>query len=386
MNKTATLHNKLSLVKNGHDFIELNIQLIKSAKSSILLHTYIFEDDEVTKYIIEELLTSASRGVDIYIIVDAVGSSKLTDKTIQLLVNSGINFSIFKPIIKYRNIGRRLHQKVLLIDMEKCLIGGINISKVYNSPEYGTPWLDFSCLLEGEEIYQLFQKIAPIYEKQFSSFTTSAFSLTTNSDFKHYQICKTKTIVNDWFTRKHEIYDSYIEAINSASKSIYILATYFLPGKKLLNSLKHAKQRGVSVHLYFGTTTDQNLAAVASEYFYNWYLQTGINIYEWDKSIIHGKIAVIDSSWVSIGSYNHNFLSRYGNSEINLEVDNESFGAIVQSEFCEIQRNSTKIEILDYQHRVKVHQKIVLILTFWLLNLLTFLSLLTIYKQEDIKK
>jgi cardiolipin synthase len=385
MTSQVATHNKVELIRNGHEFIELNIKLIKNAKKSIFLHTYIFEDDEVTNYIIEELLFSAQRGITIYMIVDAVGSAQLSKQVIQKIINAGINFSIFKPIIKYKNIGRRLHQKILLVDMNYCVLGGINISKKYNSPEVGIPWLDYSCLFEGEEIRRLFEKIAPLYKKQFSSFDKSKFysPLGLNNTLP---LCFTKTIVNDWFKRKQEIYNSYIEAIDNSVEDIYILATYFLPGKKLLKSLKRARSRGVEVNLYFGTNTDQKLAAKASEYFYYWYLSVGINIFEWNKTIIHGKIALIDGTWVSIGSYNHNFLSRYGNSEINLEISDQNFASVVQNEFCNIQASSNKIEINDFKRRTDLQERIVLTLTYALLNILTFLSLLFIYKQDEIKK
>ena len=376
-------NTEIKLLRNGHDFIQSHIELISQAKSIIQLHTYIFEEDEVTKYIIEELIFAAERGIKVFLILDAFGSSNLSETSQRKIYNAGIKLTFFTPFLSFKNIGRRLHQKVLLVDQTRAIIGGINISKKFNSPSIGEPWLDYSCLIHGASAYQLCQAVAPLYHSQFPE-NKEDFLQFKNK--KPVEKCQTYILINDWIKRKQEIYNAYLEAINNAEKEIDILATYFLPGKKILEALKNASQRGVIVNLYFGTQSDNYLGLKASQFLYHWYLASNINIYEWNKSIIHGKIALIDNYWSTVGSYNHNFLSRYGNSEINIEIESKNFAKNVKKEFQEIRLSSTQITQSSFRQRNSIIDLLFLKFTNVLLNIITLLSLLLLYKQERFQK
>lgn len=382
MNKaTFSVHNKIELIRNGHDFIEINIELIKKAQTRIMLHTYIFEDDEVTNYIIEELAIAATRGVDVYLIVDAIGSSELSRSCISKLKLAGVRISLYKPVYSLKGIAHRLHQKILLIDMSDCLLGGINISKKYNSPRSENPWLDYSCHFQGEEIERTFNKIKKLYIQNFPDFDSKQVTPLIESEYNHYST-PLRTVTNNWIKRNQQIHYGHMKSIKNAKKEINILATYFLPGKHLLKSLAAASQRGVVVNLFFGQESDQKLAAKASEYFYRWYLSKGMNVYIWNHSIVHGKVCLIDDQWVSLGSYNHNFISRYGNKEINLEINESLFATKMKKEFIHIKQKSQEISVLELSRKSGFMNEIVLRLTFLLLNVLTLLALLTIYQQD----
>src|SRR5690606_20020936 len=142
--------------------------------------------------------------------------------------------------------------------------------------------------------------------------------------------------VNDWMKYKNRIYKSYIQAIKKSQTSITLMATYFIPGKKLLKELRLAKKRGVQVNLVFCNTSDHPFISKVEQYFYGWYLQNGFNIFEWSQSVMHGKIALIDGNWCSIGSYNHNYISRYGNLEINFEIIDLKFTQLIKDEFMDV--------------------------------------------------
>lgn len=188
-----------------------------------------------------------------------------------------------------------------------------------------------------------------------------------------------KTNLNDWTRNKKQIFKSYLSAISKAETEIYLLATYFIPGKKLLNALKKAKKRNINIHLIFGSKSDHPVTRIIENYFYNWYLSNGIKIYEYDKSIIHGKLAMIDNHWITIGSYNHNFISRYANLEINYEILDKSFGKIIKEEFENIINNSTEIKEGSLQSK---KNRILVGAFYFLTNLVTWLSLIFLLRRK----
>ncbi len=376
--KGASSKNKVNLIRNGQQFIDANLELISQAKNFIFLHTYIFEEDQITNKILEELKYAAKRDVHVFIIFDAFGSQDFRDKKIEELNRNKIYFSFFTPFLSFQNYNRRLHQKVLIIDNLHCLLGGINYAKKFNLPENNYPWLDYACIVSGEEVYNTFLKVLPLYKKSFPSHK-KLFNSFRAPQVDLTNVSMVKTNLNDWTRNKKQIFKSYLSAISKAETEIYLLATYFIPGKKLLNALKKAKKRNINIHLIFGSKSDHPVTRIIENYFYNWYLSNGIKIYEYDKSIIHGKLAMIDNHWITIGSYNHNFISRYANLEINYEILDKSFGKIIKEEFENIINNSTEIKEGSLQSK---KNRILVGAFYFLTNLVTWLSLIFLLRRK----
>jgi len=130
---------------------------------------------------------------------------------------------------------------------------------------------------------------------------------------------------NDWLMHKNEISATYIEMLRHAQSHTTILCSYFLPGKVIRRQMVHAIQRGVSIRVIAAGRSDVALSKYAERWFYDWLLRNGIELYEYQKNILHGKIAVCDDKWMTIGSYNINNISAYASIELNLDVRNSSF-------------------------------------------------------------
>lgn len=111
----------------------------------------------------------------------------------------------------------------------------------------------------------------------------------------------------------------------NAEKSITILCSYFLPGRMILRSLQAAIRRGVVVRVILAGLSDVMLAKHAERYIYGWLLKNKIEIYEYQGTVLHGKMAVCDGEWITVGSYNINNISAYATIELNLDVYNISF-------------------------------------------------------------
>ncbi len=154
---------------------------------------------------------------------------------------------------------------------------------------------------------------------------------------------------NDWVRRKNEISGTYIEMLLTAKSEVTILCSYFLPGKVIRRLIVHARNRGVRIRVIAAGSSDIRTAKYAERWLYDWLLRNGIELYEYQKNILHGKIATCDDTWLTVGSYNINNISAYASIELNLDVRNPLFSAEVR-EVLETIINEDCIRITPEHH------------------------------------
>ncbi|MBC77152.1 MAG: hypothetical protein CME64_14165 [Halobacteriovoraceae bacterium] len=378
-------NNKATLLKNGTDAVDAHIKLVKEAKEKILFHTYIFHEDSITEDFYEALIEKASQGVKVFFIADAFGTPELSKELKKRMEKAGVNWAYFAPFFgkRFQHLGRRLHQKLLLIDNDKAITGGINLAKKFIDPEDANPWLDYSVLIEGEEVYRLQRKVKSLYVKHFPEHSNFLHSSINRKQFNFENPVKARTLVNDFMRFKTEVHRNYVDAIRKAEKSIKITATYFLPGKRLLKELKKASKRGVEIELIFGEVSDHPMERYSSRYLYSWYLNHGIKVYEWNKSILHAKAALIDDDWVSIGSYNHNYLSRYICLELNVELINKEFATKMDEQFSYIKENSTQVQKREWSKKTSWLRIAFYFITYTFSNFITLVATLFIVRKKE---
>ena len=135
---------------------------------------------------------------------------------------------------------------------------------------------------------------------------------------------------NDWVRGKNEISATYSEMFRNARSHITILCSYFLPGKLIRRLLSNATKRGVKIKVVIAGSSDIMLAKYAERWMYDWLLRNKIELYEYQPAILHAKVAVCDSEWLTIGSYNVNNISAYASIELNLDVRNADFAKAVE--------------------------------------------------------
>lgn len=316
---------QVQLIKGGREYFHLLQQLIETAAVSIHLQTYIFEDDETGMEIGAALMNAAQRGVTVQLMVDAYASKELSTAFVERLQRKGVQFKEFEPFFKNRNFyfGRRLHHKVFVADGLRSLVGGINISNRYNDMPDEKAWLDWALYTEGEASAQLEQVCKEVWNTP-QLFKKKAIS-------KHVPLpmndaaYRVRVRRNDWVYRKNQISRTYLEMFRNAKSSITILSSYFLPGRVFRKHIERALRRGVQIRVITAGNSDISLSKNAERYLYRWLLKRGVRIYEYQPSVLHGKLSVCDDGLVTVGSYNINNISAYASIELNLDVISKPF-------------------------------------------------------------
>lgn len=342
-----TANNRVRLIHGGKEYFDLLLNLIAGAKDSIHLQVYVYDDDETGIKVADALKAAVQRKVKVYLLADGYASQVMSQKFIDDLRNAGIQFRFFETILKskYFYFGRRLHHKVIVIDNRHALVGGINISDRYNDLPGHPAWLDFALHVEGEIVQQLCE----LCWKTWKGFPLRVNSTPCSQKELQFNIpeedkCFVRMRRNDWVRRKNEISRSYIEMLKNAQKEVTILCSYFLPGRVMRQSMIQALNRGIKIKVVLAGLSDVKLAKKAERYIYNWMLRKKIRIFEYQGAVLHGKVAVCDNEWLTLGSYNINNISAYASIELNLDVFNASFAKKVDQVLEQIiQQNCLEI-------------------------------------------
>jgi len=145
-------NNNVKLIEGGHSYFDLLEKMIVNAKHSIYFQVYIFDEDETGKRVAGALKQAALRNVKVYLLVDGYASKDLSKEFILDLKGAGVNVRMFEPLLKSGKFyfGRRLHHKVIVVDVFHCLVAGLNISDRYNDTSENRAWLDWALFAEVE--------------------------------------------------------------------------------------------------------------------------------------------------------------------------------------------------------------------------------------------
>lgn len=372
------LATAIELVHSGSDYFERLKQLIANAQKELHIQTYIFNTDETGNEIIEELIRAAERNVKVYVLVDAYGSSSFNYEAILRLQKMNIKIRFFAPVFSYRSIhfGRRLHHKIAVADENIAIVGGINIANKYKGSNNERAWLDYAIQIQGTAC----KKIQAICNDFFFYNRLKTFhKANTNKNVSDGIPIRIKR--NDWLNYNNEIGRTYLKAIKSASSEVIIVGSYFLPGRRFRKSLKDASNRGVKVKIILAGISDVPLIKNATSFFYSYLLRNNIEIYEWKKSVLHGKAAVVDETWSTIGSYNINRLSKYSSIEMNIEIHLKEFSTFFTAHLHQVLDECEQIQYQQYEAQNSWLEKFKNWVSFWVVRMLSNILTTFTYKR-----
>ena len=370
-----SLHNTVKLVRGGQDYFDLLETMIIAAKYSIHVQVYIFDEDETGKRIARALIEAAVRGVKVYILVDGYASKNLSKDFIDNFLRVGISFRRFEPILKSKSFyfGRRLHHKVVVTDAIYCLVAGLNISDRYNDVAETKAWLDWALYAGGDVAATLAKVCIRRYKARLPNME-APINPTPLKISGGEKDCAVRVRINDWVSRKREITNSYLEMLQTATSHIIIMSPYFLPGELIRRRIREAVNRGVRIRVIQAGISDIGMSKYAERYLYRWLFKNKVEIFEYQKTVLHGKIAVCDGQWMTVGSYNLNNLSAYASIELNLDVNSPLFAKKVERRLQEvIETDCVQITEEDYNKRTNVLVHVLQKISYNLLRMALFL-------------
>jgi cardiolipin synthase A/B len=336
---------ELQLLEGSIAFFPSLITAIDSAEKSVQLETYIFDLTASGADVALALERAAQRGVQVRVMVDGFGTPAFPDAWKHRFKSAGIQWLVYEPIVTLGiflpSQWRRLHRKLCVVDSSVAYCGGINLLDDWHDPSYGTlssPRFDFSVRISGalakdiqSATNQLWERLSsgkPINIKRVKNAIETLPSVLKRHHWQaNAQTSKTLAalVLRDNITNRGQIERAYLKAIGDAKNEVIIANAYFVPGAKLRRALILAAKRGVKVQLLLQGKYEYFMQYHAARPVYGALLAAGVDIYEYDKSYLHAKVAVVDSVWATVGSSNLDPLSLLLAREANIVIQDAVF-------------------------------------------------------------
>lgn len=348
--------NQIRLLHGGAEFHPALLGAIEQAQREVWLETYIFSDDSVGEAVLLALMHAALRGVRVQVIADWHGSgrSRILQLKAQLLA-SGAHYRSFNPW--YWHGLSRSHRKLCLVDGSIAFVGGMNLNDDWRcdfDPDImleAARW-DFTAQIEGPLVARIAQDMAMQWTRLGKATVAKRVSLALERRRKsspsdsHTPALASYVVRDNWFNRR-TIQRSYLQAIGNAQQQVWLATPYFAPGRKFLHALASAAERGVSVTLLLGAGQFALQDAVARA-FYPRLLKSGVKLYEYRRTQLHGKVAVTDQHWLTVGSSNCDGLSLFLNQEANLMVKDAELARQMREHIEQAVQDATQITLTDF--------------------------------------
>jgi len=328
--------NQITLLQNGDAYFPAIEIAIDQARQEIYLETYIFQNDAIGQRVADALQRAARRGVKVHVLIDGYGSKDLPQSMLERLQSDGSQLLIYRPKISpwtfRRKRLRRMHRKILVVDREIAFVGGINVIAEWETEDDMPPRYDFAIAVQGPLVDVIRLSAQRLWSmqawKRFRKGTVRAAELPV-STFSGGTM-SAAFLVRDNFHHRRDIEAAYLGAIKQAKFEIILANAYFLPGADFRHALINAAERGVRVVLLLQGKSDHLLQHHASQALYGNFLAAGMEIYEYHKSFLHAKVAVIDDYWATVGSSNIDPFSLLLSREANVVVNDETFAATLK--------------------------------------------------------
>ncbi|REE92168.1 cardiolipin synthase ClsB [Cupriavidus plantarum] len=340
--------NCVELLRNGEAFFPALIAAIDAATASVVVETYIYADDEVGNAVGDALIRAAGRGVDVRLVVDGFGAGDMPAALAERLREGGVRLEVYRPMHGFRLARRhlrRLHRKIAVIDGQGegavGFVGGINIISDHNHgplelPDLG-PRYDFTVRVRGPLVTQIALASARLWFRiaQRHSMREAARALeemevlTAAADGAPRDMqpngVPAALLLRDNLRNRRTIEREYLYALGAARQDVIIANAYFLPGHKVRRALLECRKRGVRVRLLLQGVVEYRLQHYATHALYATLLAAGVEIYEYEASFLHAKVAVVDESWATVGSSNMDPFSLLLAREANVSVYDRAF-------------------------------------------------------------
>ncbi|MGD8189369.1 cardiolipin synthase [Brevibacillus ginsengisoli] len=348
-----TQNNQVKIYTEGtKKFTEL-LRCIEEAKHHIHLMYYIFRDDSLGQQVTQALTRKAKEGVEVRVLYDAIGSSRLSRQFFTPLQAAGGQVAAFFPSkIPYLNIrlNFRNHRKIVVIDGKIGFLGGFNVGDEYlGKNKYFGHWRDTHLKIEGSALVTMQTRFFLDWNLANSN------RLSPTPDYfpimEHQGTVGMQIVSSGPNSDRQQIRNSYLKMIYSARQTIYLQTPYFIPDDSFLTALRTAVLSGVDVKIMFPYKADHRLVYWASSTYLGYLLNNGVKCYLYQKGFLHAKTMVVDNKIATVGTANADIRSFKLNFETNAFIYDSSTAEELAEIFMNDLTHCQELTLEAYQKR-----------------------------------
>jgi cardiolipin synthase len=348
---------RVRVLQNGALFPDL-LAAMREARETIHFETYVWWKGEICREVATVLSQKARQGVEVRLLVDASGASRMENDLAEMMRDAGVHVRRFHPF-RLANLGRvnnRDHRKIVIIDGRIGYVGGHGIADEWTgNAQDKHHWRDTFLRLEG-----------PVVSQLQAAFSENWIEETGEIIAGERYFPRLAPAGN---SRTHVAYSSptggiasvqllYYLAITAARTELLIQNPYFLPDRDGIEALAEAVARGVDVRVMMPSddATDTPLVQHASHHHFGTLLKRGVRIYEYQPTLLHQKVMIVDGLWSTVGSTNFDDRSFELNDEISIGIIDPEIAAQLKAAFDEDMRHSAERTYQEWSNRSLWHK------------------------------
>ncbi|MEO7677484.1 MAG: cardiolipin synthase [Verrucomicrobiota bacterium] len=344
--------NRTTGLINGDEIFPAMLEAIRGAQKTINFETYIYWSGEIGDEFAKALAERARAGVKVHLLLDWLGAGRIASGSVQEMEEAGVEIQRYHPLhwFNLSRINHRTHRKLLIVDGQIGFTGGVGIADLWMGNAQDTDhWRDSHFRLEGPAVAQMQAAFIDNWLKTQPEVLHSEeyfpFLKTVGQDYAQVFMSSPRE-------GSESIRLMYLLSIAAARKNIRLSAAYFIPDQLARKQLVAARERGVEVEIILpGSNTDSKLVRYASRGDWGDLLKAGVKIYEYNPTMYHCKVMIVDDVWVSVGSANFDTRSFRLNDEANLNVFSTAFAAKQIAVFEEDKSKSHQISFARWKKR-----------------------------------
>jgi cardiolipin synthase A/B len=344
--------NKVVALLNGDEIFPAMLQVIRGAQKTITLETYIYWAGEIGEQFALALSERARAGIKVHVLVDWVGSEKIDASYEAMMKKAGVEFRKYRPL-RWYNLGRvnnRTHRKLLVVDGRIAFTGGVGIADVWTGHAQDTThWRDSHYEVEGPAVAEM--------QAAFMDNWITATGNVLHGDDYFPPLAPVGSVAAQVFSSSPDGGSTsmelmYLLAITAAQRSIYLSSSYFVPDPLTQQALADALKRGVKVQIVVpGKHIDSRVVRHASRSRWGDILAAGGEIFEYEPTMYHCKVFIVDELLVSVGSTNWDPRSFGLNDETNLNIYDADFARQQVEVFRQDLIQSHQVTLAEWQAR-----------------------------------
>jgi cardiolipin synthase len=344
--------NRVRALCNGDEIFPTMLEAIRAARRTICFETFIYWSGSIGREFAEALSERARAGVRVHVVLDWLGSDRIDESLVEMMTEAGAEVVRYHPL-RWYNVGRlnnRTHRKLLIVDGRVGFTGGVGIADEWlGHAQDADHWRDSHFRLEGPAVAQMQAAFMDNWME------TCAEVLHGEDYFPPLETAgphAAQVFRSSADDGSESVRLMYLLSIASAAGSVRIANSYFVPDSLAVRTLVDAQRRGAQVEIIVpGRHIDQKVVRRASRSLWGPLLEAGVAIYEYQPTMYHVKVVVVDETWTSVGSTNFDNRSFRLNDEANLNILDAEFAAAQARIFEEDKARSRRITLEEWRRR-----------------------------------
>lgn len=347
--------NSADILQNGDEFFPALLESIRTAQESIHFETYVWWDGDICEEIAEAFAARAREGLEVRIMIDAIGSMKMSKRLRNLMKNAGCKVALYHPIrlLDIGQLNKRTHRKLAIFDGKVGYVFGHGVSRMWlGHGQDKEHWRDTGVRLCGPVVNAL----QSVFAQHWIEETEEV--LVGQKYFPHLEAkgnCRVHVLAGAPLGGVSDLELMFKLALATVQKELLIQNPYFIADAETVELLERAVRRGVEIKIMLpGSITDSPVVSHAGHRHFSGILSSGVRLFLHEKTLIHQKIMIIDGVWSHVGSTNLDDRSFDINEEAGVGIIDEEVASRLKEAFENDMKSCVEVKAKEWERKYTV--------------------------------